>query len=202
MLAQAFFTENPELSRKRYELEDRRDRLVQAASKLTSVASIAHIRLPSAAAASANSSNSCIGDDKTSGGAGRSHSSTSTTKGRTNSLDNTDDNTEYPRKLSQIYEATSTNGMKQEQKLTFIINNIAEGLGVSLTTTTTADKQPMIKEFRQVRDNTPSPCQLAGMRVGDKILSVNQRTPRDSQEVAAILKNVTGKVEFVVSRAK
>lgn len=163
--------------------------MVQASAKLAGIAVSAPTPLPPTAGqqAAANAANSGASNSNKSGTAGMS-SSTATTS-----------SVKPPSKPQPASAASTSVAPPQPPKkeLTFDVPLGSGGLGLVLTVVNagTAESSVHVKEF-----GASSPCAAAGIKVGDRVMTVNNQAVSDIDAVRGILKSAKGSVKIQVLR--
>ena len=88
------------------------------------------------------------------------------------------------------------------RNLTFSVQVSKFGIGLVLTAEPDAPNQLIIKDFQVLRDNIPNPSQAAGLRAGDKIMTIDDMTYDEPRDMVNYLKNLKGPtVKISVSRS-
>lgn len=136
------------MASKREALESRRDRLIQASSKLSSISTY-----PAVAGASG-------------------------------------------------YGVIPSDNSRKNAITTITVNVSKFGIGLILTAEPEAPNQLIIKDFQVLPNNTANPSQSAGLRSGDKIMTIDDMTYDEPRDMVNYLKNLRGPtVKISVSRS-
>lgn len=167
-----FFAESPTLVTQRKEAECRRERLLKASAKLSSVAAIA---LP------ATSTSSSTVSSPVAVVANEGSSATVTTTASV---------------------STSVSASAGSNLRFFVpLGDHGLGITLSHSIVN-GNKCLYVKGFRSTMPNSmPNPCQAAGIQVGDSIIAINDTTPTDQQSAVELLRKAKGTVKLEVARS-
>jgi len=176
---QRLFAESSELVGRRQELEQRRDRLLQASAKLTGVSPPPLPSTnPSPSPAISSSGPSAVG-----GGGGRMKESLS----------------------SNTSTSSITNATNTASTMSFSVPMGEHGLGLVLVTDTdplsSRSSSVVVKGFRALPDGALNPSKAAGLQAGDKIVAINGTTPADSNEAITLMKRSKGLIRLEIIRS-
>lgn len=169
--SQLFFIEDPSLAANKLEAEGLRDRLMIAFSRLNSICS----------EASANSKHA----------AGKPLPAKDvevTATGATGGSDSPDKKTD---------KAEASTGGEQELEFTVPIGELGIGLVIVHDS---SSSYVVIKGFRAMPYKKENPAQAAGLRVNDRIKSINGRTLSDHNHAVNLIRNAVGEIKLVVVR--
>ncbi len=156
---------------KRLEMESRRDRLVQAATKLSSIV------VPS-------THSNAVGGGAS--GAGGHHSS---------SLSTDRDS------LSSAHGGGSNSSNGEKTLSVMVAVSGSQGIGLVLTTDSVDSSKLAIKGFQPLPDGAMNPSQLAGLHIGDKLLAINDEGYSEPGEAVGRLKKLKGpSIKITVAR--
>jgi C-terminal processing protease CtpA/Prc len=168
---QAFFIEDPTLAATKTEAEGLRDRLMIAFSRLNTIASEANATVKAAADGKAASAKAAAG---TTGGAS-------------------------PTDSAAVGEEKKPENPDAEQELEFTVPIGELGIGLVIVHDSNSS-HVVIKGFRAMPYKKENPAQAAGLRVNDRIKSINGRTLSDHNHAVNLIRSAQGEIKLVVSR--
>jgi C-terminal processing protease CtpA/Prc len=168
---QTFFIEDPTLAATKTEAEGLRDRLMIAFSRLNTIASEANATVKAAA------------DGKA--------ASAKVTSGTTSGASPTDG--------AAVGEEKKMENPDAEQELEFTVPIGELGIGLVIVHDSNSS-HVVIKGFRAMPYKKENPAQAAGLRVNDRIKSINGRTLSDHNHAVNLIRSAQGEIKLVVSR--
>lgn len=180
------FLEDPFLAQKKRDAEDLRDRLMQAASKLHGIAVAAPAAPFSAravldAAAAANSNGQAV-NGKATGANTASHAVVAGEEQLNGDLDD------------QFGFGTS-------RELTLNVQIGEHGIGLIIVHDQHSN-YIAVKGFRPMPRNFINPAQAAGMRIGDRIVAINDQELVDHNHAVTLIRGARGTVKITIFREK
>lgn len=76
-----------------------------------------------------------------------------------------------------------------------------KGIGLVLTTKTFGSTDALvIKGFHEIANTSQNPCQAAGLKVGDRIVLINNTAAVSTSDAVSLIKGAKGTISFTVQR--
>ena len=168
---QAFFVEDPSLAANKTDAEGLRDRLMIAFSRLNTICSEANTNSKHAAA--------------------KSHSATAS---KPLSAENAESSSSSSEK-----KTSEKVGEVAETELEFTVPIGDLGIGLVIVHDSTSS-YVVIKGFRAMPYKKQNPAEAAGLRVNDRIRSINGSILTDHNHAVNLIRNAVGEIKLVVIR--
>jgi hypothetical protein len=97
-----------------------------------------------------------------------------------------------------------SNSKQQQQTKTYVFSVIFDNKGLGLkfsNVETNGSNAVIVLELKDLNNGDKNPCQLAGMKIGDRLLKINEKVINNAQEAIEEIKISKGSnVKFSVSR--
>ena len=180
---QALFVEDASLAASKLAAESLRDRLMIAFSRLNTICTEAHATSKLASAAAAAAAKPVASKVSPLGAAEADPFATA--------------GTGYSEKKSPLGSKTDLPALESELSFTVPIGELGIGLVIVHDSTSS---YVVIKGFRAMPYNKENTAQAAGLRVNDRIKSINGSTLQDHNHAVNLIRSAVGEIRLVVVR--